>query len=155
MSVNCDRWVVFSRYSNFLHQLNRPPRYSWNMVESGVKHHNLNPNATIAWKVPLLSKDNERPVYHNIAGMIFFSQLDFNYFRLEKKKSESCRTWAEQVKNGDFTMGCRWFQLFHFLTRIIPDIERFCMVNSHSLSRVVVPAMLDSISVDTHFTRFL
>ena len=29
--------VVFSGYSGFLHQ------YNWNIVESGVKHHNPNP----------------------------------------------------------------------------------------------------------------
>ena len=37
----CDRSVVFSRYSVFLHQLSSPPRYSWNIVESGAKHHKL------------------------------------------------------------------------------------------------------------------
>ena len=30
----------FSGYSGFLHQYNWSPRYSWNFVESGVKHHN-------------------------------------------------------------------------------------------------------------------
>ena len=60
-------------------------------------------------------------------GMIFFTYLtDFNYFPL-KKIFESCRTWSEQVKNGPFGRGCRLFQLFfidfqifYFLTRIIP-----------------------------------
>jgi hypothetical protein len=43
LSVICDRSVVFSGYSCFLHQLNWLPRYTsnWNIVESGVKHHNL------------------------------------------------------------------------------------------------------------------
>ena len=27
----------------FLHQLNGPPRYNWNIVESDAKHHNPNP----------------------------------------------------------------------------------------------------------------
>jgi hypothetical protein len=31
--------MVFSWYSGFLHQWNWPPRYNWNIVESGVKHH--------------------------------------------------------------------------------------------------------------------
>jgi hypothetical protein len=39
MSVTCDRSVVFSRYSGFLHQENWSPWYNWNIVESGVKHH--------------------------------------------------------------------------------------------------------------------
>jgi hypothetical protein len=34
------RSVVFSGYSDFLHQYNWPPRYNWNIVESGIKHHN-------------------------------------------------------------------------------------------------------------------
>ena len=38
------RSVVFSGYSGFLHQLEWPPRYNWNIVESGIKHHNPNPN---------------------------------------------------------------------------------------------------------------
>ena len=33
--------VVFSGYSGFLHQLNWLPRYNWNIVERGVKHHKL------------------------------------------------------------------------------------------------------------------
>jgi hypothetical protein len=28
--------------SGFLHQYNWPARYGWNIVESGVKHHNTN-----------------------------------------------------------------------------------------------------------------
>jgi len=33
------RSVVFSGYYGFLHQYNWSPRYNWNIVESGVKHH--------------------------------------------------------------------------------------------------------------------
>jgi len=36
-----------------------------------------------------------------------------------------------------------------------PDFTFVFNVSYHSLPRVVVPAMLDSISVNTHFTRFL
>ena len=35
--------VVFSGYSGVFHQSNRPPRYNWNIVESGVKHSGPNP----------------------------------------------------------------------------------------------------------------
>ena len=42
MSVTCDSLVVFSGYSGFLHQLNWSPRYNWNIVESGVNHHQTN-----------------------------------------------------------------------------------------------------------------
>ena len=34
--------VVFSGSSGFLHQLNWPPRYSWNIVEIDMKHHQTN-----------------------------------------------------------------------------------------------------------------
>ena len=65
-----------------------------------------------------------------ITGMIIFSYLtDFRYFSLKKINSECCKTRSEQVKNGDFERGCRWFklffiqfQLFNFLARIIPVI---------------------------------
>jgi hypothetical protein len=47
LSVTCDRSVVFSGYSGFFHQWNWPPRYNWNIVESGVKHHKPKPNINI------------------------------------------------------------------------------------------------------------
>jgi hypothetical protein len=37
------RSVVFSGYFGFLHQENWPPRYNWNIVESGIKHQNPKP----------------------------------------------------------------------------------------------------------------
>ena len=40
LSVACDKSVVFSRYSGSLHQYNWTPRYNWNIVERGAKHHN-------------------------------------------------------------------------------------------------------------------
>ena len=43
LSVTCDRSVVFSGYSGFLHQQNWSPQYNWNIVESDIKHHNQNP----------------------------------------------------------------------------------------------------------------
>jgi len=49
----CDRSVVFSGYSGFLHQLNWLPRYNWNIFESGVKHHNVSPY--FCWEVPAFS----------------------------------------------------------------------------------------------------
>jgi hypothetical protein len=33
LSVTCNRSVVFSGHSGFLHQSNWPPRYNWNTVE--------------------------------------------------------------------------------------------------------------------------
>ena len=42
LSVTCGRSVDFSGYSGFHFQQSWPPRYNWNIVESGVKHHNSN-----------------------------------------------------------------------------------------------------------------
>ena len=63
-------------------------------------------------------------------GMIFFSCMyltDFSYFSV-KRNSENCRIQLEQVKTDLFERGYRWFhlflidfQLFYFLSRIIPD----------------------------------
>ena len=36
-----DRSVIFSGFSGFLHQQNKPPRYNWNIVESCMKIHKL------------------------------------------------------------------------------------------------------------------
>jgi hypothetical protein len=40
------RSVVLSGSSDFLHQYNWPPWYNWNIVESGVKHHQTNKHTT-------------------------------------------------------------------------------------------------------------
>jgi hypothetical protein len=42
-----DRSMVFSGSSGFLHQYNWLPRYNWNIVESGVNHHQTNKNKQI------------------------------------------------------------------------------------------------------------
>ena len=49
---NIMRWSLSVVFSGFLHQLNRPPRYNWNIVESGVKHHNPNPILILACTSP-------------------------------------------------------------------------------------------------------
>ena len=42
LSVTGDRTMDFSKCSDFLLQYNWPPRYNWNIVDSGIKHHNPN-----------------------------------------------------------------------------------------------------------------
>ena len=57
---------------------------------------------------------------HDIRDDIFFSYFtDFSYFFCEKKKDENCNKLSEQLQNDLSERGCRWFQLFHFLIRII------------------------------------
>ena len=56
----CDKvcqWLAGGRWFSvgtlvFLHQKNWPPRYNWNIVESGVKHHNPNPNSFTLFFLP-------------------------------------------------------------------------------------------------------
>ena len=38
----------FSGYSDFLYQWKWRPRYSWNIVESGIKHHDPNPQTSFS-----------------------------------------------------------------------------------------------------------
>jgi hypothetical protein len=52
LSVTCERWVIFSGFSGFLHQEHLPPRYNWSIVASGVTHHNLTaPQITLNIKI--------------------------------------------------------------------------------------------------------
>ena len=60
--------VTYDRYSGFLHQLKWPPRYNWNIVENGLRHHNPNPvfvTGTYAYHTihPLL---NQSPLCEDI-----------------------------------------------------------------------------------------
>jgi hypothetical protein len=61
MSVTSDRSVVFSGYSGFLYQQNWPLRYNWNIVESGIKHHETKP--IIIYMFILLSEGVMRVKY--------------------------------------------------------------------------------------------
>jgi hypothetical protein len=46
LSVTCDRSMVFSGSSGFLHQYNWSPWNNWNIIESGIKHHQTNKQQT-------------------------------------------------------------------------------------------------------------
>jgi hypothetical protein len=52
LSVTCDRSVVFSGTSSFLHKQNWLPRHNWNIVESSVKHHKTKPSNEVWFYVP-------------------------------------------------------------------------------------------------------
>jgi hypothetical protein len=70
--IMCQEWsdIPTHIYSGFLHQLNWPPRYNWNTVESDAKHHNPNFNniSVISWQSFLLMektgvpRENHQPV---------------------------------------------------------------------------------------------
>ena len=79
LSVSCDRSVVYSGYSGFLHQQYCPPRYSWNIVESGVKHYkpkrDNSPQGN--WRIALfylIHIVTNKPL-HNVMGTFFLLSL--------------------------------------------------------------------------------
>jgi hypothetical protein len=45
-----DLWQVFSRHSTFLSKKTWPPQYNWNIIESGVKHHNPSKLVKLIWE---------------------------------------------------------------------------------------------------------
>ena len=60
LSVTCDRLVVFSGYSGYLHQQNWLSWYSWKIVESGVKYHKPNPISKVFISINLIVHTYER-----------------------------------------------------------------------------------------------
>jgi hypothetical protein len=65
LSVTCDRSVVFSGSSGFLHQYNWPPRYNWNIVESGIKHKQTNKATVLSVVETETSGENHRSITSN------------------------------------------------------------------------------------------
>jgi hypothetical protein len=61
--VICDRSVVFS---GVLHQYNWPPRYNWNIVESGIKHQATNKPTLLLY----VTSSTVKPFYSGHLGKI-------------------------------------------------------------------------------------
>ena len=79
LSATCDRSVVFS---GFLHQLNWPPQYDWNIVESSVRHHNSHPyTCTCISRKQLLLIFFYIRVHVICAGFIFCRVMRMNRFQ--------------------------------------------------------------------------
>ena len=76
LSVTCDRSVVFSGYSGFIHQLNWQPWYNWITAKSGVKHHKPTNNQ-------LLSN-----VRHSLNGIITTRQFSdiYKYIKIHNSR---------------------------------------------------------------------
>ena len=81
LSVTCDRSVVFSGYPVFLHQSNWPPRYNWNIVESGVKHHKPNLLNTCTQNIQLNVRNNTQSFNYIVCGFNRFilRNLDLDF----------------------------------------------------------------------------
>jgi hypothetical protein len=97
LSVTCGRSVVFLMYSGFLRQWKWPPRYSWNGVESGVKHHSPYPffdrrllitsllSSNFSWNIqqkcmPVLNCFSQLKVVPYTSGKIWSARLIFLFF---------------------------------------------------------------------------
>ena len=72
--------MVFSGYSGFLHQTKWPPRNNWNIVESGVKLRNDNPNP-IYYQVYVTST--------KICVNNYFIPLDFKLLKVTEAENIS------------------------------------------------------------------
>ena len=71
----------------FLHQYNWLPRYNWNIVESGFKHHNSNPNAEFTSSWSLL--EHLHIGHYNILTLQFLktSLSGFDFYQLQYRLS--------------------------------------------------------------------
>ena len=90
MSVTCGRSVVFSGYSGFLHQQHWPPRYNWNIVESGVKHHKTKQNQLL-----LPCKYSDYILYNFV-----FSKLPILIYKLPNSIKVSLQLFLPHTPQG-------------------------------------------------------
>ena len=102
MSVTCNRLVVFSVYSSLLHQWNWLPRSNWNIVESGVKHHNPPPlplKNRVIYGICLTrdEKKGNTPYSTQIPSSLFGPNLTYFISKYLDKKREIC--WSEENFN--------------------------------------------------------
>jgi hypothetical protein len=86
--------VGFTGYSGFLHQWNLPPRYNWNINESGVKHNNPNPQM-----------DNQKPYIEGKTTMHWpkgKGKRTNNYLRSITQKTKRLSTnWTPLNTGGE------------------------------------------------------
>jgi hypothetical protein len=68
--------VVLSRSSGFLHQLNWLPQYSWNIIESGIKHKNQSTNQLFFYTITYIEGPQVTyKLYHIILYQVHKSHL--------------------------------------------------------------------------------
>jgi hypothetical protein len=90
-------------------------------------------------------------------GIIFFSYLtDFSYFHTIFFFSKSCKTWSEQVKNGPFYRGWRWFQPFSYFHTIQLFSYNFVFpkVARHGQNRLKIDLFIGGEDGFSHFHWF-
>jgi hypothetical protein len=78
------RSVVFPVYSGFLHQWNWPLPYSWNIVESGVKHHKPNPKVCILSFASFTIICLEEQTSVGVENRLSYTMLRLSYFQVQE-----------------------------------------------------------------------
>ena len=144
MSVTCDRTVVFSGSSGFLHQLNLPPRcpYNWNIVESGVKHHQT--NMFVNKKVHLRSVFGYMYMYLKMDSCVgHFKSRHFEYYIIcaqqGKQKQYASLMWCRNDPYFHFSLKTRKLLVF-WKDRIKVNCSKFVKVTKWK-HQMVFPAV--------------
>jgi len=97
-----DLWqvgVFYSGSSGFLDQYNLPQRYSWNIVERGVKHHHANKKITIFFNVNFLGfhVDHQTTKVDNTRDVIVQYHHNHKYKMSTNISLSSCQNVNEQL----------------------------------------------------------
>jgi hypothetical protein len=147
LSVTCGRSVVLSEYSCFLHQYNWPPRYSWTIIESEVKHYSRRPVVAMNNKICL--NYHRHLIECNFFSHYFIAEkLHIWRVRLIQNKHHThpflTRYWRSV---GDTTLrdkACQWLTPGRMLTPSTPA----CPINKtdpHDIAEIVLKGALNTI----------
>ena len=88
--------MVLSGFSGFFHQWNWPPRYNWNIVESGVKHNN--PNLCLQYQIR-----NDSGELRNNASLEFINKL-YSLYKIRNSYSLSFSLYYDR------NLSCSWLR---------------------------------------------
>ena len=108
--MNCGRSVVFFGYPGFLHQQNWPPWYSWNIVESGIKHHNL---LSLSWISVIYMRKIKVYDFVKFFKSDFFSQSWTDVSKNSSKTAKNTEKWFSRNISGEMCWQaiCVWATL--------------------------------------------
>jgi hypothetical protein len=81
------RSMVFCGYSGILHQYNWSPRYNWNIVESGVKHHTPEQSVRSYDKVVYCLWSSVILDINNMCSLNFPNIYQIIYYKCDKRQT--------------------------------------------------------------------
>jgi hypothetical protein len=124
LSVTCGRCMVISGYSRILHQKNTD--YNWNIIESGVKHHNplsgntkshkrwslLRKRKFFNWPLLLSSNLNMLKVASNTITIIIVV-YSVQYYVIKFVRSVVFSRYINTTERHDITDDDWWFLVFN------------------------------------------